>query len=229
MATGGDWISLNRSIKGHWIWDDPLKFRCWVDILMTVNHKFAKINIGMQLMDCKRGQSVMSLTNWAQRWGVSKDWARNFLNLLEKDGMILHENMIKTTRITVCNYDVYQNNLHDEPTLSNRNENAEPTQSHTNNKVNKENNVNKVESKRFTPPSVLDVSLYVSEKGFHFDPQQFVDHYISVGWIVGKTKMKDWQATARNWESREKPKTTYKHPAQALLSDCEIKEQAKRF
>jgi hypothetical protein len=52
--------------------------------------------------------------------GVSKDKARNFLMMLERDGMILHESLGKTTRITVCNYDSYQTNLHDSQTIAKR-------------------------------------------------------------------------------------------------------------
>jgi hypothetical protein len=50
----------------------------------------------------------MSLKEWGNRWKVDKNKVRNFFILLEKDGMILHENMLKTTRITICNYDSYQ-------------------------------------------------------------------------------------------------------------------------
>jgi len=31
----------------------------------------------------------------------------------------------------------------------------------------------------------------------------FMDHYEANGWIVGKTPMKDWQSTVKNWMRRE--------------------------
>jgi hypothetical protein len=31
----------------------------------------------------------------------------------------------------------------------------------------------------------------------------FMDHYNSNGWVVGKTPMKDWQSTVRNWMRKE--------------------------
>ena len=34
------------------------------------------------------------------------------------------------------------------------------------------------------------------------DSQRFHDFYSSKGWMVGKNKMKDWRAAARNWLSR---------------------------
>lgn len=57
---------------------------------------------------------------------------------------------------------------------------------------------------RFTPPSVEEVKAYCEEAGISVDAQHFVDYYESNGWIVGKTKMKDWKATARNWARRDK-------------------------
>ena len=63
-------------------------------------------------------------------------------------------------------------------------------------------------SKRFIPPTVDEVRAYCQERGNRVDPQKFVDHYTSNGWMVGKTKMKDWKAAVRTWEQRDnwKPK-----------------------
>lgn len=62
----------------------------------------------------------------------------------------------------------------------------------------------KRESRRFTPPSLQEVSEYVREKGYHVDPQAFIDFYTSKGWKVGNQTMKDWRAAIRTWERREK-------------------------
>lgn len=114
------WIKLYRNLQNHWIWKDSDKLKWWLDILLTSNHSDAKILIGNTLIECKRGQTIMSLSNWAKRWNISKDKARNFLVLLESDGMILHENVQKSTRITICNYDSYQGDLHDSQTITKR-------------------------------------------------------------------------------------------------------------
>ena len=72
----------------------------------------------------------------------------------------------------------------------------------------KENN-NKSENKgpsatRFSPPTVEQVRAYLRERGVppadaQTEADKFVDRYEANGWIVGKTKMKDWKAAARNW------------------------------
>lgn len=58
--------------------------------------------------------------------------------------------------------------------------------------------------KRFSPPSVDDVSAYITEKGYDIDPEAFVDFYASKGWKVGNQTMKDWQAAVRTWVRRDK-------------------------
>lgn len=76
---------------------------------------------------------------------------------------------------------------------------------------NKRSNVDEVVSngakatKRFTPPTIEEVKAYVSEKGYaFFDAERFIDFYTSKGWMVGKNKMKDWQAAVRNWNKSNK-------------------------
>ena len=63
---------------------------------------------------------------------------------------------------------------------------------------------------RFTPPTLEEVSDYCWERQNHVDPQKFIDHYSSNGWMVGRTKMKDWKAAVRTWEknSFDRPKAS---------------------
>ena len=60
-------------------------------------------------------------------------------------------------------------------------------------------------AKRFCPPTLEEVKVYVEEKGYaFFDAERFIDFYTSKGWMVGKNKMKDWQAAVRNWHKSDK-------------------------
>ena len=59
---------------------------------------------------------------------------------------------------------------------------------------------------QFIPPNVIEVRAYCNERKNHVDPQRFVDFYTSKGWMVGKTKMKDWRAAVRTWEKDDKHK-----------------------
>jgi hypothetical protein len=114
------WIRLCRDINEHWIWKYDHRFKWWIDILLTVNYADNKVLVGNNLIDCKRGQSVMSLNNWAERWGVSRKAVKDFFELLQQDSMLVYEGLHVTTRITVCNYEKYQGEVNTEEPQKNR-------------------------------------------------------------------------------------------------------------
>jgi hypothetical protein len=57
---------------------------------------------------------------------------------------------------------------------------------------------------RFAPPSPEEVKKFAdSERLVDFDAARFVDHYTANGWCIGKSPMRDWKATVRNWARRD--------------------------
>ena len=220
------WISVHRKIRDHWIWEDPVKFQRWVDLLLDVNHTGRKVNIGCAIISCERGQTIRSLGNWAKRWKCSKSSARRFLELLEKDQMIVSETVSKTTQITICNYDYYQQSRNDDETIAEQSRNDDETIAEPNNNANKINNANKVnkvggKSERFVPPTIDEISMYCSERGNNVDANKFYDFYESKGWMVGKNKMRNWKASVRTWEGKEQknfghPSTEYKQNSNSV-------------
>ena len=142
------WISIHRRIQEHWLWSEKRTFsnlEAWIDILMSVNHSDKKVLIGNILLDVKRGDSIMSLDSWGKRWNWNKSKVRRFFSLLEKDEMIVTKNERKTTRLTVCKYDSYQDIRNDNETQVKRKRNASETQvtpNNNDNNINNENNEN---------------------------------------------------------------------------------------
>ena len=69
-------------------------------------------------------------------------------------------------------------------------------------KVEVENKLNNMiaTNNRFIPPTVEEVKAYCLERGNNVDAENFVDFYESKGWVVGKSKMKNWKAAVRTWE-----------------------------
>ena len=53
---------------------------------------------------------------------------------------------------------------------------------------------------RFVPPTLEEVKAYCQERQNNVNPDKFISHYQSNGWMVGKSKMKDWRAAVRTWE-----------------------------
>ena len=56
-------------------------------------------------------------------------------------------------------------------------------------------------SHKFHPPHLSEIKMYFAEKEAPAEEaEKFFNHYESNGWLVGgKSKMKNWQAAARNW------------------------------
>lgn len=72
---------------------------------------------------------------------------------------------------------------------------------------NKDININTLSIKgghRFQKPSLEEIRTYCKERDNKVDPEQFYNFYESKGWMVGKSPMKDWRASVRTWEKREK-------------------------
>ena len=63
---------------------------------------------------------------------------------------------------------------------------------------------NSKERGAFAPPSPQDVRQYGESIGYNIDGQKFCDFYKSKGWMIGKNKMKDWEAAVRTWQKRDK-------------------------
>jgi hypothetical protein len=62
----------------------------------------------------------------------------------------------------------------------------------------------------FTPPGPEEIKAYCQEARIAIDVPKFIDFYQSKGWMVGKTKMRDWKASVRNWHRSEKGTPTAK-------------------
>ena len=73
-------------------------------------------------------------------------------------------------------------------------------QLNTNNNKELKKSITYISQRKTIPPDVEWVEEYCRERNNGIDAQQFMDHYESNGWMVGKNKMKDWQAAVRTWE-----------------------------
>lgn len=107
----------------------------------------------------------------------------------------------------------------------------------------KEINNNKLlftkKEERFSKPTIEEISSYCKERNNSVDPQRFYDFYESKGWMIGKSKMKDWKACVRTWEKnnskkeelpswfKEQPKETKKYSDEEQLEFSNILEGFK--
>lgn len=70
---------------------------------------------------------------------------------------------------------------------------------------------------RFIPPCEEEIRDYCLQMGYTFDPMQFMDYYLSNGWMVGKNPMQDWKAAVRSWNVKEKERKKTHHPNQPQI------------
>lgn len=218
------WISLHRSIENHWTFKENRKFskfEAWIDILLMVNHKDKKIVLGNELVFVKRGQKITSIRKLCERWSWSNNKVKNFLKLLEEDGMLIAKSDAKKTLLTVVNYDIYQHEDLEKRRKSDANasqvhhkSDANASQTHTNNNDNKENNENNDNKENKKTSNVYD---FYQESGFGIINQytaQDITYYLEsfendsdeivtaalklaldrnkVNWGYAKAILKDW-------------------------------------
>jgi hypothetical protein len=158
------WIKLHRQITEHWIWEEKpfSKGQAWIDLLLQANHQDKKAVIGNDIIEVKRGSFVTSIRKLSERWGWSNTKIKNFLNLLQNDGMISYFSDAKKTVITIENYSLYQD-LNDTKTTQKRQTNdTETTQKHTNKNDKNDKNDNNIKNnttENFTEDEEIKIVL----------------------------------------------------------------------
>ena len=114
------WITITRDIQDHWIFNDPKTFQMWVLLLMYVNWKDNKVDLGSKIVICKRGESFRSLRSWAEILNCGRFSLKTFFAKLQHDNMISLKTIPLSnhsrTRVTIINYDQYQMSTNQNPT-----------------------------------------------------------------------------------------------------------------
>jgi hypothetical protein len=59
------------------------------------------------------------------------------------------------------------------------------------------------ETERFVKPTPQEVQAYAQSIGYSLDAQSFCDYYEAKGWMIGKSKMRNWQAAVRTWKRNQ--------------------------
>jgi len=78
-----------------------------------------------------------------------------------------------------------------------------PTQLNTKESITNESKTKVIDIRHMIPPTIEMVEEYINEHGYKVNAHSFMDFYESKGWLVGKTKMRDWQAAVRTWSRNE--------------------------
>ena len=191
-------IKLHRSLL-EWEWhDDPTTGWLFVNLILMANFSPSEWK-GRKI---ERGQLVTGRKALSVQTGLSEQMIRTSLNHLKNTGEITIKSTNKFSLITVVNYEKFQSDA-DEPTSNLTSNQPATNQQLTTTEEEKEERERKKVRKRFSPPSVDEVSAYCQERGNTVDAQTFCNFYASKGWRVGSQPMRDWKAAVRTWEKRD--------------------------
>lgn len=202
------YIKLDRKIMNSFLWNDkPFnKATAWIDLLLLATWKDSKEMYRGELVQRKAGEVSCSIEWLASRWGWDRKKVMRFLNVLEDEQMVSQKRTRRGTTLSIVNWAKYQtdgttNGTTDGTTDGTSDGTTDGTHYKKVKKDKKERNI--------IPPSRELVYAYADERAAQgkprVDPESFCDFYDSKGWLVGKVKMKDWQAAWRNWEKTTKP------------------------
>lgn len=220
----GRFIKLYDKIL-QWEWySDINTFRLFIHLLLKANYKDASFEGHM----IRRGQLVTSLPKLAAGTALSERQVRVSLEHLKMTGEVTSKAYPKYRVITIVRYDDYQSNDRQNDRQM-TGETSAKRQADDSLDVSKYRNIEQIEedrnidpptversAKRFTPPTQEEIESFCREQGLSVDAGRFVDYYNANGWMIGRSHMKDWKATVRNWARRdqERPRPQQQAPVQ---------------
>lgn len=141
------WVSIQRKIVDHWIWDNDNYLKAWLWMIFRANIVTNKVLISGKLETVRRGEFITSIANIASNTRLTSQNVRTLLKLLENEKMINKQSTNKLTKITICNYDSYQTGqqadnkqTNKQTTIKQQAANKQATTENNNNNVNNDNN-----------------------------------------------------------------------------------------
>lgn len=115
------WIKLHRQIQECFLWriKEPFDKRsAWIDLLLLMEHQNKNLMIDGKIETIKRGSYMLSIEKLCDRWMWSRNKVKRYLDVLEREHMIVTRRTNKGTLVSVVNYCIYQNqDKQGEPTL----------------------------------------------------------------------------------------------------------------
>lgn len=131
MSSNG-WLKLHRRIHDSEMWSEQRVFskaEAWIDLLLMARWQKAPHNVvvGMHTFTLNRGEILNTTRELGVRWGWSKAKVHRFLRWLEKRNSIRHDNETVISRVTIVNYEDYQDDSADDKTHVKRKCNAHET------------------------------------------------------------------------------------------------------
>lgn len=153
-----------------------------------------------------------------------KESVANTLKELEQNKYLKRTQLRENGKIVDWEYDIYEKPLTGFPDVA-KPDMAEPVvekplQYNTNIYNTKQlstkeikEEIYKEENHNFKKPTIDEITSYCNERNNGISADTFYNYYESVGWVIGKQRMKDWKACVRTWEAKNKNKQQNNKPS----------------
>ena len=160
MANNAGWVKLHRSLLDSPIFNDELRLKAWIHLLLKVNHKREKTIINGNFVWVERGQTITSIRQLAFEWKCNRRTVKRILEQLQNEGMIVYEICTSQyTTVTVVKYGFYQDEYTTECTTKCTTEcTTECTTDCTQTRMNKNDKNEKNEKKKENMPASAEAS-----------------------------------------------------------------------
>ena len=228
------WIKLHRKIN-----DNPVlkksrvysNFEAFIWLLLKANFDDAKVVIGGTIYKLKQGQMITSQKKLCKQFGWGNSRLKTFLKLLKNDGMIVVKSNKQLTKITLLNWDSYQDSklqtIHKQLTI-----NSQPTTNKKKQrriKKNKEQDfINKVlaEGIKITPmvaPDIIDEFCnYWTERNMSGRKMKFE---MAKTFDISR-RLRTWIRNKKEWSFENKEEKIVKQKDD--FADKQYQDQLKR-
>jgi hypothetical protein len=102
---------VHRAIFNHWLWERRKlsKWEAWQWLIAVVNIEDKPWFDGKEDVKVGRGETIISLNGLCLEWQWKVHEVRSLLNKLTVTQMIRTQTNTRYTKVTICNYDTYQN------------------------------------------------------------------------------------------------------------------------
>lgn len=179
---------MDRLVKGIWI---PIEI--WQDQSLSWNEKILLMEID-------------SFTSKGHDCYISNEYIANLLQVTDRSARKYLSHLMQAGYIRMVRFDGRERYV--ESTLSFQAEWNDSSRQGGQSVPHTDNNeyINKIDREgaqgKFKKPTLQEVAEYCQERGNNIDPEEFIAHYESNGWKVGKTPMKNWKSAIVTWEKK---------------------------
>ena len=194
------WIKVYRKLMRKGYYKRSQYIHLWVHILLCASHAETEFLWNGKMEKLIPGQFITGRNSLSSDTGIPPSTVEDILKLFETEHQIQQQKNNKFRLLTVLNWEDLQGLQQPIRQLADN----QPTSSRHLADTFKNNKKNKNErNKNSIPPTIEEVVEYIKSKNYSVNPNKWFNFYASKGWMIGKNKMRDWQAAIRTWETKD--------------------------